>query len=232
MPVVSFASAKGGVAKTTTAMLLGSELARLGASVVFLDADANQPLSRWWAKRWRALGPGADYPNLLCEADVSRERMLPLIKQHRDADPARWILIDLPGESSQTVTYAMSRSDIVIVPAQTSEMDAKEAHRAIAFLREAEELFGRTVFHRVLFTKVHPFKTRIGEHMEAEFEKAGVPVFNTRIVERVAFREMTLDGVPPSFRNPKSSAAKNVRALFDELVSLLESEPAAAQAAE
>lgn len=222
MPVVAFASAKGGVAKTTTAMLLGAELARLGASAVFLDADANQPLARWFEKRWRGIGPGADHPNLLCEAEVTRERMLPLIRAHQEADPARWILIDLPGENSQLVTYAMSRADIVVIPSQTSEMDMREARRAVAFLAEAEELFGRRIFHRVLFTKVHPFRTRIGEHMEAELAASGAKAFRTRIVERVAFREMTLDGAPPAFRDPTSSAARNVRAFFDELVALLD----------
>jgi len=232
MPVVSFASAKGGVAKTTTAMLLGSELARLGQSAVLLDADPNQPLARWYTKRWQGLGPGAKFPNLLCEAEVTREKILPLIREHSEADPGRWILIDLPGENSQLVTYAMSRSHIVIIPAQTSEMDTKEAHRAVSFLREAEELFGRHIFHRVLFTKVHPFKTRIGEHMEKELAKSGVGCFRTRIVERVAFREMTLDGMPPAFKDPKSSAAKNVRSFFDELVELIAEDAEAGEAAQ
>ena len=45
MPVVSLVSPKGGVGKTTTALLIASTLDHRGQNVVLLDGDPNQPLT-------------------------------------------------------------------------------------------------------------------------------------------------------------------------------------------
>ena len=50
MPTIVFASPKGGAGKSTSAVILASELALRGAQVVVIDADPNRPVSQW-AKR-------------------------------------------------------------------------------------------------------------------------------------------------------------------------------------
>ena len=50
MPTISFASSKGGAGKSTSAVLLATELAMRGASVTIIDADPNQPVMRWSKK--------------------------------------------------------------------------------------------------------------------------------------------------------------------------------------
>ena len=47
MPVLTIASSKGGPGKTTVAMLLAGALAAEGGTVLVLDADPTQALSRW-----------------------------------------------------------------------------------------------------------------------------------------------------------------------------------------
>ncbi len=42
MPVISFASSKGGAGKTTSAIILATELAQ-GTDIVLIDADPAQP---------------------------------------------------------------------------------------------------------------------------------------------------------------------------------------------
>lgn len=42
MPVVVFANPKGGAGKSTSAVILSTELARKGAAVTILDADPNK----------------------------------------------------------------------------------------------------------------------------------------------------------------------------------------------
>ncbi|RYF36474.1 MAG: ParA family protein, partial [Cytophagaceae bacterium] len=49
MPTVVFASPKGGAGKSTSAVVLATELASLGADVTIIDADPNKPVSRWGA---------------------------------------------------------------------------------------------------------------------------------------------------------------------------------------
>lgn len=46
MPTIAFISPKGGVGKTTAALLLASQLAR-GAKVSVVDADPSHPIAAW-----------------------------------------------------------------------------------------------------------------------------------------------------------------------------------------
>ena len=50
MPTIVFASPKGGAGKSTSAVILVTELALKGAGVTIIDADPNKPVSQW-AKR-------------------------------------------------------------------------------------------------------------------------------------------------------------------------------------
>ena len=47
MPVIAFANPKGGAGKTTTALLLATELAARGAAVTVIDADPERWISQW-----------------------------------------------------------------------------------------------------------------------------------------------------------------------------------------
>ena len=50
MPAIVFLTPKGGAGKSTSAVLLASELANRGGAVTIIDADPNKPVSHW-AKR-------------------------------------------------------------------------------------------------------------------------------------------------------------------------------------
>jgi chromosome partitioning protein len=47
MPTIVFGSPKGRAGKSTSAVLLATQLAGLGTPVTLIDADPNKPLSRW-----------------------------------------------------------------------------------------------------------------------------------------------------------------------------------------
>ena len=47
MPTIVFSSPKGGSSKTTSALILATELAGQGATVTVIDADPNRPIARW-----------------------------------------------------------------------------------------------------------------------------------------------------------------------------------------
>ena len=46
MPTISFIQPKGGAGKSTSALLLASELAK-AARVIVIDADPNAPIAKW-----------------------------------------------------------------------------------------------------------------------------------------------------------------------------------------
>ena len=47
MPVISFANPKGGAGKTTTALILATQLSENGATVSIIDADPERWISQW-----------------------------------------------------------------------------------------------------------------------------------------------------------------------------------------
>ena len=122
MPTIVFASPKGGAGKSTSAVLLGAELARKGAAVTIIDADPNKPLSQW-ARR-----PGCP-PNLTVLADVTESTVIDVIEDAAATTP--FVIVDLEGTASMMVAYAISRADLVIIPTQGSQLDAAEAAKAI-----------------------------------------------------------------------------------------------------
>ena len=74
MPTIVFASPKGGAGKSTSAVVLATELARARAGVTIIDADPNKPVSKW-AKR-----PGKP-ENLTVVADAAEDTIIGQIDQ-------------------------------------------------------------------------------------------------------------------------------------------------------
>src|SRR3954454_9666062 len=144
MPTIIFASPKGGVGKSTSAVLLATELAGKGASVTVIDADPNKPLSRW-SKR-----PGKP-DNLEVIADITEDTIIDAVTDA--AHPPAFVFVDLEGTASMMVGYAMSRADLVISPSQGSQLDAAETVKAIKLVTRQAKAFNRQVPSSVLCTR-------------------------------------------------------------------------------
>ena len=101
MPTISFASSKGGAGKSTSAVVLGTELAERGAAVTIIDADPNQPVTRWGRK------PGRP-ETLTVVGGVTEETLLDAIDDA--ALRTAFVIVDLEGTASLMVAQAMSRA--------------------------------------------------------------------------------------------------------------------------
>ena len=173
MPTIVFASPKGGVGKSTAAVLLATELASHGASVTIIDADPNKPLSQWASR------PGRPQALNVIES-TSEDTIIDTIE--RAAQNTAFVIVDLEGTASMMVGYAMSRADLVIIPAQGSHLDATEAAKAIKLVRAQERAFGKTIRYAVLFTRTSAaIRPRTFQSIEAEFIKNGIPMLNSQI---------------------------------------------------
>lgn len=180
MPVISFVSPKGGVGKTTSAVLLGGVLADMGAPVTMIDADPNQPVSSW------AKLPGRP-ENLRVIRDVTQDTVIDAIEE--EAQRSTFVICDLEGTASLTVSYAVSRSDLVLIPLQGSHLDAAQAARAVKLVRSTEKAIGRSVPFALFFNRVSTaIQPRTFRHIRDEFEAAGLPVLACTLQEREAFR--------------------------------------------
>jgi chromosome partitioning protein len=218
MPTIVFASPKGGVGKSTAAVILATELARKGAAVTIIDADPNKPVSQW-AKR-----PGKP-DNLKVLTAITEESIIDEIEKAAAATP--FVIVDLEGTASMMVAYALSRADLVVIPTQGSQLDAAEAAKAIKLIRQQEKAFSRKIPYAVLFTRTSAaIRPRTLQHIEEEFQKHGVAAFGTQIHEREAFRAIfsfggTLEGLNPQRVSNLKAARVNARAFAAEAVRML-----------
>ncbi|MDR3740808.1 MAG: ParA family protein [Terracidiphilus sp.] len=215
VPIISFASTKGGVGKTTLAFVAATEIARrLSPSsqhgVACIDADPNGTLNS-------ALQM-AGYPNIrsLCS---DAETLLPTLRDaQRDAEI---VLIDLEGSANQAMLYACGKSDLVLIPAQPSAFDVREARRTADVVSQAADLVGRQIEIRVVLTRTPVLRQRVAEHSRAQFTKAGLAVLPVELLHRTAFQAMTYTGKPPFEADPDGSAAANVTALVDAVAAVI-----------
>ena len=219
MAVVAIASAKGGVGKSTVALLLGAEFALDGYKVAILDCDLNQHAS--------AFGKRANLPNLRILPNIEEGAILRVLREAEDKDDI--VLVDLPGGSSTLALKALQRSHLVLVPCQSSLPDARDAVKTIVQIDEAEELARNPIARAIIWSRILPgFESKIARHVRASVEGQGAPILKVGIMERAAFRAIHVTGEVPRQADPDGAAAANIAALAREVLSLLEVKEAAA----
>lgn len=178
MPTVVIASPKGGAGKSTTAVLLGTELAFAGIEVTFLDCDPNHSLTLW-ANR-------ADLPDRVSVlSDVTEASIVRTIKAH-DAD-GRVVVVDLEGVASRLVSRAISQADLVLTPMRATTLDATIGARAIALVAEEEEALDRQIPHAVVFTMTKAILSKQHKGIATSLRDQGIDVIDPPLMERAAF---------------------------------------------
>lgn len=182
MPTISFANPKGGAGKTTSALLLASELASRGAQITIIDADPEK-----WISQWGKLPGKPD--NLTIIGEVTEDTIVDLIEQA--AAKSQFVIVDLEGTASLMVANAIGMSDLVVIPTQGASMDAKGAAKTIRLIRNQERMARRPILHSVLLTRTSAAVTsRALRNVRDQLDKAGIEVFSTSIVERAAYRDI------------------------------------------
>jgi chromosome partitioning protein len=226
MPTIVFASPKGGVGKSTAAVLLATELASHGGSVTMIDADPNKPLTQWASR------PGK--PNKLTVIDTPTEESI-IDTIERAALKTTFVIVDLEGTASMMAGYAMSRADLVIIPAQGSHLDATEAVKAIKLVKGQERAFQRKIPFAILFTRTSAaIRPRTLQSIEAEFAQNNIPMFGVQIYEREAYRAVfafggTLADLDPAQVSNLPAARLNARTFAGEVIEALKANSPAKQ---
>jgi chromosome partitioning protein len=187
MPTIVFVSPKGGAGKTTAALLLASQLAS-SYEVTLIDADPNRPIKAW--------ASGGNTPKRLSVvSDVDEDNIIERIEEAAQKSPI--VVVDLEGTAAKIVVLAVSQADLAVIPIQGSQLDAEQASRAIKVIKQREKMTGRALPYAVLLTRTNPvIRTRTMSHIQKGLIDAGVPVMETELNDREAFRAVF------SFRQP------------------------------
>lgn len=208
--IITLASSKGGVGKSTTAAALAGALAHAGTRVHIVDLDGNHTVSRW-------LGDGRCAPRLTVSAADPQDLTEHLGEIAGNLRPDV-TLIDIAGTYERALTVAIARAHLTIIPASPSEADIFEAARVARHIRSVFQAFGRDPLYRLLLTRVQPLASHAQVHACAEIVRLKLPVLRTAIGQRAAYTEIGLSGLPPHFADrTRSTVAKAVNEL-DALV--------------
>ncbi len=183
MPTIVFASSKGGAGKTTAAVVLAGELARLGTSknikVTLIDADPNQHSAEW------ALKDGC--PENIALKSSNEETLLDDIEQAQEQ--SGFVVVDLEGTANISVTHAVHCADLVVLPCQGSHYDAKEVVKTIRLIKSQSKIAKRNIPFSILITRTNPaIQTRGLKDILSQFDQAGFDLFKCSLIEREAFR--------------------------------------------
>lgn len=173
--IITIASYKGGVGKTTTSVHLAAILQKK-APTLLVDGDPNRSASGW-------LKRGA-FP-----FKVIDERLLA-----RYARDYRNIVIDTEARpSEEDMATLVEGCDLLVLPT-TPDVLALEALQLT--IDNLQSIGAKS--YKVLLTIVPPKPSRDGEEARAMLEKGSVPVFKSQISRLVAFQKAALDGVTVS----------------------------------
>jgi chromosome partitioning protein len=214
---ITFAQPKGGAGKTTAALDLAVELSKVW-TVTAIDSDPNTPIAKW-AER------GGGSPNLRVVRVGRDDSIIELIEQAEEKSD--FVIVDTEGVADLRVAQAISISDFVVIPSQGSPLDQEGAALAIRLIKDQERIVKRSIPHAVLFTRVNAaIRSRGMAAAEKQLAARGIEIFETRMIEREAFRAMfsfnkTLDSLDPSEVSGIEKAKENSHAFAREVVNRL-----------
>jgi chromosome partitioning protein len=158
MPVIVFASSKGGCGKTSLCVSVASELSRIGedsgVSITIVDGD-NHKHSATWAKR-EGCPSNVHYIESRREGKEDHDILDDISKAQ---EQSQFVLVDLQGSANFAMSLAVSQADYVIIPCQGSDNDALEALRTLKMIKAQEKILGRPINYAIAMTRIHPAVT-------------------------------------------------------------------------
>ena len=170
--IITVASFKGGVGKTTTAVHLAAYFAEK-ASTLLLDGDENRSASAW-----------AQRGNLPFR--VADERQAAKLGRQYDH-----LVIDTQARpNSEDLKALADGCDLLVIPSTPDVL----ALDALMLTVQALKDMGAASY-RVLLTIMHPRPNRDGEEAQATLRELEIPFFAGGIHRFIAFQKAALKGV-------------------------------------
>lgn len=107
-----------------------------------------------------------------------------------------YLIIDLEGSKDQIVTFALSRTDLCIIPLDGSPMEARQAAAAVRLVQTTSSMIRAPIAYSLLFTRTNAaFQTTDERDVRQEMEINNIPTLPTRIAKRAPYTRIFRDGV-------------------------------------
>jgi chromosome partitioning protein len=187
--IITIASTKGGVGKSTLLFNLATFLLSQGRKVAVLDSDPQGTLTKFAKVREHMIEEGENLTQLF----VAAARGEALLEIANDKKQQGYIvLIDSPGVDDASMRGALLRSDAVLTPCNGSPVELWEVETLVLILKKLQTVQGRRIPLLLLFNKIpsRGTQTAIDEATHYFDQNNIYPdyVLKNTISERVAFK--------------------------------------------
>lgn len=206
--IICVAQQKGGAGKTTLVSNLATAFLAVGKSVVLLDTDPQGSLGKWLDVREETLGED-DNLRFSTATAYGISRALRGVKNDADV-----ILIDTPPKADSDVKWVLSEADLVLVPVSASQADVWATHDILDLADRA----GKPTHVVMNRTRAG---TRVGEDVAKSVKELKVEPLRASLANRVVYAEALGNGLGVIEAKRAGSASDEVRALADEIASIL-----------
>lgn len=206
--VITVAQQKGGAGKTTLAANLAAALAPV-RRVAVLDIDPQGSLARWHAIRMAHHADAA----ALAFSDLSGWRLAGELDRLRRGFDV--VIVDSPPVIDSDARRSIRGADLVVVPVQPSAPDIWAAEGTLK-LAAAERRPACLVLNRV------GSGSRMKDGAMRELQARGMTVLPAVLGNRTAFSQAFAEGMGVTEAAPRSLAAKELRAVLEGLLGLIE----------
>lgn len=182
--IITVASFKGGVGKTTTAIHLAAFL-QGQAETLLVDADPNRS-ALGWANR-------GELPfQVMDEWEAGQ-----------NVNPNGNVVIDTQARPTPEDLSALAETcDLLVLPTTPDILALDALVLTIEYLKAIS-----TSHYRILITSIPPKPSRAGEDVKALLQEANLPVFEQGIRRFAAFQKAALKGLPVySVKDPRAEA--------------------------
>lgn len=223
MYIITVASTKGGVGKSTFVLNLATVLLNQGKKVAVLDADSQGTVSKWAKVRDYMIDSGEKIPKLFV-AGVRGEALLEIANDKKQQ--GYFVLIDSPGVDDSNMRSSLLRSDIVVSTCPTSAIDLWEIESLINILKKLQTIQNRKIPLVLLFNKVPSIHSNLAVKEALDFfDQNNINpdyILKSIIKERVAFKHSIKSGRGVIECSPQDDKAINeIEEAANEIIAIL-----------
>lgn len=200
--IITLATSKGGVGKSTLARNLAAHWVNLEQKVAIIDADPQGSI----INRHDINGPLKKL-TVIAEPEETVSNVIEEIKKEYSH-----IIVDTGGFRNRTTIMALIKSDLAIIPLKASADDvagALETHNLISELNKTPERSSNPIKYRMIITMTQ-HGIVLAKHVRTELEDLGYLLLKPEMYHRVIYPETAINGLSPCVTDPDGPAARDV----------------------
>src|SRR3954469_13214017 len=201
--ILTVASGKGGVSKTSTVMILSANLTDQGYRVAVIDADRNQSFASWHQQAYEG-------PEFTCRSEIDHIKVVDLAAELAEENEV--VLVDTAGFESLTAASAIGMADFVLIPCMPDRGSVREAMRTASQVASLSKAARRAIPHSVILTRWKPKGLAERAALDS-IEEAGLPVLEHSFADLSDYAKLSFSGSVPLSGKVGMQADKVIAAL-------------------